>query len=475
MVPSPRLGPDATPVLLSTIDLPEQVIQELVSHYLSKIHDRPHSLFHPSTLRENIHNGHVSQALLFAICAMGSRFSRDPQIRLLESQLIFESKRLLKADLENICLENIQTCVLVANLCAAHSDTSTEALFFRIANGMANILWLTRFDSIDDLITREVKRRIWWTLFMADRWYSSGLGLSRQMKDFERETELPMDEQLFHSLTRFQQIIPTPWKPGLWAYMITLVELFGPIQDLNRKLVRGGYNEDEIEQQVQHLSRQLDLWLNGIPEDTKLNEDNFLYHLRRGTGGSFVALHLGFHHYSTLLYFQYLDTGRPEKATTNDYTNRCKHHASSVSLLLKRAGQQEDSEAVWPTVGHCLIVSSSVLLHTLLFGDEQLSEVRSSLNSNFEALIELTRYYPCLKSMVNRLDKFQHMCLIAAHLPTYRVDKWMLRFLIEHSLPLEGQDSNLLASVELETLSAQIQRSAEQGRFTNFPFGELSS
>ncbi|OGE53531.1 hypothetical protein PENARI_c007G08863 [Penicillium arizonense] len=401
---------------------------------------------------------------------MGSRFSHDPQIRLLEPQLISESKRFLKADLENICLENIQTCVLVANLCAAHSVTSTEALFFGIANRMAQILCLTRFDSTDDLVMREIKRRIWWTLFMADRWCSSGLGLSRQMKDFERETELPMDEQLFHSLTRDQQIVSTPWKPGLWAHMITVVELFGPIQDLNRKLVQGGYNEDEIEQQVHHLSKQLDLWLKRLPEDTTLNEANFLHHLRRGTGGPFVALHLGFHHYSTLLFFQYLDTRRPGTATTNAYSNRCKRHASSVSFLLKRARQQEGSEAVWPTVGHCLIVSSSVLLHTLLFGDEQeLSEARSSLNANFEALIELTRYWPCLKSMVNRLDKFQNMCLIAVHLPTYRVDKWMVRFLIEHSLPLEGQDSNLLASVELETLSTQIQRSAEQGRFTNFP------
>jgi hypothetical protein len=221
------------------------------------------------------------------------------------------------------------------------------------------------------------------------------------MKDFERETELPMDEQLFHSLTRDQQIVSTPWKPGLWAHMITVVELFGPIQDLNRKLVQGGYNEDEIEQQVHHLSKQLDLWLKRLPEDTTLNEANFLHHLRRGTGGPFVALHLGFHHYSTLLFFQYLDTRRPGTATTNAYSNRCKRHASSVSLLLKRARQQEGSEAVWPTVGHCLIVSSSVLLHTLLFGDEQeLSEARSSLNANFEALIELTRYWPCLKSMV---------------------------------------------------------------------------
>lgn len=42
-----------------------------------------------------------------------------------------ESKRLLLADLERICVENIQTCILLANLYAAHLNPSSEALFFR--------------------------------------------------------------------------------------------------------------------------------------------------------------------------------------------------------------------------------------------------------------------------------------------------------------------------------------------------------
>jgi hypothetical protein len=52
-------------------------------------------------------------------------------MRSLELLLTTESKQLLLADVENVCLENIQACILVANLCAAHANSSSEFLFFR--------------------------------------------------------------------------------------------------------------------------------------------------------------------------------------------------------------------------------------------------------------------------------------------------------------------------------------------------------
>lgn len=62
---------------------------------------------------------------------MGARFDEDGEIRALEDNYMEESKRLLLADLENICIENVQTCILIANLFAAHLNPSSEALFFR--------------------------------------------------------------------------------------------------------------------------------------------------------------------------------------------------------------------------------------------------------------------------------------------------------------------------------------------------------
>jgi hypothetical protein len=244
---------------------------------------------------------------------------------------------------------------------------------------------------------------------MADRWYSSGLGLPRQIHGIERTIELPMDESIFHSILADTIALEVPWKPGLWAHMITLVDIFGPIQDLNRRIVQEDLNDVEISKCTYDLSQRLDAWEDMLPADKKFTQKNLEEHRERNTGGPFVALHLGFHHYSTLLYFQYLETKFIPTTTDTDFANRCKHHASSYSSLLRYSREHHGFKAVYPTVGHMAIVSSSVLLHTLLFGDEyQLPSVRASLNSNFEALIELEQYWPALKSMVRGLI---HVCM----------------------------------------------------------------
>lgn len=112
-------------------NLPWETTVELVEIYLEKVHDRPHSIFHPATLRSDLRNGAVGRALLCAICAIGSKFSSNPGYRSLETCLTSEAKRLLQADLENVCLENIQTSILIAALSSGNYQASSEALFVR--------------------------------------------------------------------------------------------------------------------------------------------------------------------------------------------------------------------------------------------------------------------------------------------------------------------------------------------------------
>lgn len=237
---------------------------------------------------------------------------------------------------------------------------------------------------------------------MADQWCFSGLGLSRQMSAIGSRVDLPMDEGIFRSLTPDQTMLEIPWRPGLWAHMITLVELFGPIQDLNRRGAQDDIEDDELERAVTHMSQQLQTWEYMLPLEAQMNEHNLSMHRDKGTGGPFLALHLGYHHYSTLLYFRFLEDQQCPTLMRREYVDKCKHHASSFSRLVCLARQEKGCETVYPTVGHMIAVSSSVLLHTLLFGDElELQQARRALNSNFEALVELKEYWPATSSMVS--------------------------------------------------------------------------
>jgi hypothetical protein len=113
------------------VDLPPRLATHRVDLYLGEFHDRTQSIFHAATLRAKVTHGNVSSALLYAICAMGCKFWTDPERRVLEPRLTEAAKCLLKADLENICVENIQTCIILANLNAGNGIPHSQALYLR--------------------------------------------------------------------------------------------------------------------------------------------------------------------------------------------------------------------------------------------------------------------------------------------------------------------------------------------------------
>ena len=360
--------------------------------------------------------------LLSSICAIGSRLSTDVNVRAKIQDLANWSRILFSKAMENFSLETVQTCILLANICAADLQPEGEALYFGkqdwssmnvflrtnqfagMANRMAQVLGLNQAHPADGAILREIKARVWWTLVMADYWCSAGLGIPRQLSTKDTTAPLPIDESAFHQWQPDQAIaIRVDQFPlGLWAHMINLVKIFGPIHDLNRRLAEEHGLEDwEADDNVRELADQLDLWVQELPPNVQLTDNNLYEHETKGLGGPFVALHLGYHHYSTLLYFRYLDIRAQDRVVGEPYARRCRQHALSFSRLLQLARERKHCEAVYPTVGHMAIVSSSVLIHSLLFGQEdELSNSKTFLMSNFAALVELKKFWPCLERTV---------------------------------------------------------------------------
>lgn len=397
------------------VNLSGSDVRELVTDYLYYIHDRPHSLFHPDSLWDDIRQRRIGDGLLYAICSLASSLSPHAEVHRLGPQLANRSRELLLADLENVCLEHVQTCVILANVFAAELEPSSEALYFGIANRMAHLLRLHTPISTDDAILREIKLRVWWTLVMADQWCSSGLDIPRQLNGHFNAVALPMDEGVFHDMRPGGTgSLQSDHRVGLWGHMITLVEIFSSIHDLNRRAVADpGLTDVQSGTAVAGLAHRLDDWVAALPDDARLdvNDDNLEYHRSRGFGGAFVALHLGYHHYSTLLYFPYLDIHRATDHVSEEFSQRCKYHASAYSQLLAQSRELEGCAAVYATVGHMTVVSSCVLLHALLFGtQEQLQTTRALLLLNFAALIDLRKLWPSLERTA-RSHLVQRKCM----------------------------------------------------------------
>ncbi|KAE8419584.1 hypothetical protein BDV36DRAFT_134783 [Aspergillus pseudocaelatus] len=341
--------------------------------------------------------------------------------------------------IDDITLDNVYATILIGNLCGSEGDSSGEALYFGIAFRMAQILRLPEPSLDDDEIMRESRLRTWYSLYMIDRWSSAGLNIPRQIQD-GNQFQLPMSELDFHNLASGQAVGNGSriTRPGLWGYMIILVRIFGQIQHLHRQLADGTLGNSGIEASTRQLASEFEAFIQGLPAGLQLTMGNMETHARLGVGQAFVALHLGYHHYATLLYFPYLGSQLTHILDQKLFATRCKHHAAAFSDLLRSSSEAKGCEVVYFIVAHMTVTSSSVLLHTLLFGQEdELSDTRRRLYYNFQILLRLKAYWRGVGMMIERLFTFQKACMLSMD-RIYTMDKWIVKFLLQHALPIEG-------------------------------------
>ncbi|CVK99070.1 uncharacterized protein FPRN_03839 [Fusarium proliferatum] len=388
-------------------DLTDELAIEFVESYLTHLDGRAHSIFHQETLRRQVRRKEIGDALLYAICALGSKFSPKSEHRALEAPLMKGAKRLVQADLENVCIEHVQTCILLSLLSAGNCHTSSETLFLRIAIGMAEVLQLN-FSVDEPSIASETALRIWWSLYILDRWCSSGLGIPRHLDNprCPDSSPLPIDETSFRRLSSSRLLQNSSRTPGIFAHMVTLIQHFGQIQGLNRAMAKGDMEPKVKCDAIKLIGQKLESWKASLPENMRMTIQNIYSHQQNDLGGHFIALHLVFHHLSALVYFNSLETKEQSYTGQEDHVALCKSHASSFSSLLHTSRQMSGCQQNYPTVGHMTTVASAVLLHTLLLGEpEDIPKARQELNTNFEALIELRQYWPATEAMVDDISK----------------------------------------------------------------------
>ncbi|KAL2846787.1 hypothetical protein BJX68DRAFT_277015 [Aspergillus pseudodeflectus] len=417
----------------------DELRDELVDIYLRLIHDKPHTLFHPATLRTRVQASLLPEAVLCSILAFAARLSSDHTIQERAKDFFQTAKEALKRTIDKVTLDNVHASALVGNLCGIEGDSSGESLFFGISFRMAQILRLPEADPEDDSIMRELKLRTYWSLYMIDQWSSAGLDMPRQIPDTNRHS-LPMSEMEFWKMksgTRMSAILTPNRQPGLWGYMVILARIFGKIQELHRQLANNHLSDAEAEEYTRQVALQFQEFSQSLPPNMELTRDNLDSHAKTGLGSTFVALHLGYHHYSTLLYFHYLDSTHNEVSNQALFAARCKFHATAFSELLSLSNEVPGCEAVYFIVAHMTVISSSALLHTLLFGEpDEMPGTRERLSSNFQVLLKLKQYWPYVNSMITRLFTFQEACMLSTD-RVYVVDKWIVKFLLQHALPIE--------------------------------------
>ena len=301
-----------------------------------------------------------------------------------------------------------------------------------------------------------------------DNWSAAASSIPRQLvadPSFPR----PMEEIAFDQLipgSRYSEQVFADGKEdplrtlSLWTQMIPLTQVICQIDALHDMTVENIKPQVDIYDTVQKIASSLDSWLFRLPEELTYTPENLDRFSRYGQGRTLIALHLGYHHHGQLLFYQFLHQNtnspcNPKSAVNHAFANRCKEHAAAVTNLLWEANSTPGHECLWVVNGHLLAVSSSIHLHTLLFGnsDTKVEAVKVMLERNFEMMMDMRRYWPGLDLSISRLRAFHRQCQDNVE-TSFRMDHWMLIFLQKYTKPVIDKTASMLHRSSNETAPA---------------------
>lgn len=355
---------------------------ELVGLYFDYIHDQFHSMYHRPSFMDDVRNENVPELILFAMFALSCRFSvhkthaaTEPRVRgeiyRTESEKLFSIRDLNPT--------TIQACILLGAYAASSGDTDVENLYYTIAGRMCLALDLPN-RPVASLLERETNIRIWWTLCMIDVWSSTAVRLAPIMP-MDSNVPLPIDEIPFSSMspgsTSDVLDASAALTSPLLAEMIKLNRILSRIIDFNRICASEHLEGAALENGIRVLTRDLDVWQEGLPQHMRDTPENFQFFASRGLGRMFAAVYLGFYHYGQLLNYQFLSLPVDATSFATRYADACKYHASQLCALVYRSLATPGSEVLYSAVSHILVIASTVQIHTLLFSSNE-SQIRIS-------------------------------------------------------------------------------------------------
>ena len=296
----------------------------------------------------------------------------------------------------------------------------------------------------ESVVEKEMNVRLWWTLEMVDMWSSSGTQLPRAFTSRDG-VQYPVEEAAFLQMHRtdLQLERPSGLDPAasLTTQMLKLNAILAEIATMNRTvaLQQTNFNFDAT---VKALTKKLDAWMAQLPPQLHDTPQNLATHASIGLGGMFVALYLGYYHYGQLLYFQYLHHNDNDEDLHGSFcADMCRSHSTSLCDILYRAYRTPGAEVYYTMVGHVLVIASAVQLHILLFShdDAQIRAAKQRLEQNFNILTKLQKLWPTIDNSFGRFTEFHRACEESKGSSAFRLDKWMLQFLLEFTRPVKGQ------------------------------------
>ncbi|KAK1760621.1 nitrogen assimilation transcription factor nit-4 [Echria macrotheca] len=355
----------------------------LLDTYFARFHGKPFHIVDESTLRQRLQLAQVPDYLLHAIFAVAAKYTPHTNgyqsaVKLSEDYAVRSRSEI---DTDEPSIDALQALMLLVTAFTAAGKGKKAYMLLTNAVGMAMALELHRELDTNSRVTpieREVRRRLFWSCYLLDKFMACGSKRPSLVADntillrlpcwAPTPVSLPVEGDFFQSGSNLQYLQSTGKKSqGSSSMLIDICRILGTT---NRYLAAGGVKGDShfpwhSLSNLSKIRQDLDIWASGTADMFSSLDALF------GQADSTVLVlsKLIYHLVHCLVYRPFLPIDLAELAGTGQHqswqieaTNMCFLHANAIAELVELGKQASSIE--WPAfVGYCICTAGTVHIH----------------------------------------------------------------------------------------------------------------
>ncbi|KAG0208133.1 hypothetical protein BGX33_006460 [Mortierella sp. NVP41] len=373
--------------------------------------------FAPVFIRKNFMERHQQRPdlshilILNAIFCNACWYSDDPLVRQDSTKYFNRAKIILDETYHVSRISTIQALLLMSHHQYAVGNYSGGWLYTGMATRIAHDIGLHRQDfQVNEPLEAEIRRRVWWAVYIADRLGAGIIGRTMYIREKEYNVDMPSDDWI--STVGGDDTVEYPFEPErivsirlLWA-----VKLFMQMGNVLNTMhcieaeINGAYLADISRTQLPQLHNSLTSWFLSLPNELMYTPYTMSPNSNHPPSPPTALMHMFYYTTLTMLHRPYL---RPVNSAAIDSNflvssrNICTAAATNVchiadSLMLH--GQLRDTCYYGMA---CLLAAGTVHVHNAITPTPSNRETtRAGLSKTVKAAHELVKTFPVAESLI---------------------------------------------------------------------------
>ncbi|KAJ6443413.1 C6 transcription factor [Purpureocillium lavendulum] len=385
------------------------------------------SLFGPSTFQE------TDRILLHAIVATTMRYSTDPRLTEERRQHYHQvsKERVLLYGMENSSVQSLQALVILAlDLCGSSNGPpgwnimalitrsvvqlglAVETNSFSVSPNYKSIYTLRAMvlPEPKDFIEDESRRRLFWMIYLLDRYATIATAFEFALADKEIDRTLPCRDDLWvknekvdtkwfktrhHHGDQPEKEISQPENLGAFAYYIEILGILSKIHQFLKQPVDISALSDVEQWQLRYkeLDNELTQWKFGLPSEFGNMSRLFQPGIGKNMSCTWIMLHATYHTAIIRLHSSaaYPTTRSPIFAPSYSASQRCHSAVENIAALGEFVVNNGMLSKLGPPFAFTIWVSARLLL---VHGSTVERNVSPQISVFVQTLREMGRYWP---------------------------------------------------------------------------------